>query len=59
MKFALALFISFYISLTFAAELPPAPALAAKSYALYDYTSNQFLVSVNGDERVEPASLCS
>ena len=36
---------------------PPAPALAAKSYLLYDYTSNQILVNENGNERVEPASL--
>ncbi|MDH4234754.1 MAG: D-alanyl-D-alanine carboxypeptidase [Gallionella sp.] len=34
-----------------------APQLAAKSYLLYDYTSNQILVSQNGDARLEPASL--
>jgi D-alanyl-D-alanine carboxypeptidase (penicillin-binding protein 5/6) len=34
-----------------------APELAAKSWLLYDYTSNQILVSRNGDERIEPASL--
>ena len=39
------------------AGLPPAPALAAKSYLLYDFTSNQILVNANGNERVEPASL--
>ena len=37
--------------------LPLAPALAAKSYILYDYTSNQILVNQNGNERIEPASL--
>ena len=37
--------------------LPPAPVLAAKSYLLYDYTSNQILVNENGNERIEPASL--
>ena len=37
--------------------LPPPPVLAAKSWQLYDYTSNQILVSVNSDERVEPASI--
>lgn len=39
------------------ASLPPAPLLAAKSYLLYDYTSNQILVNQNGDTRMEPASL--
>ena len=38
-------------------QLPAAPILAAKSYLLYDYTSNQVLVNQNGDARVEPASL--
>jgi len=59
MKFALALFFIFYIPLARAAELSltSAPALAAKAYALYDFTSNQFLASINGNERIEPASL--
>ena len=39
------------------ALLPAAPQLAAKSYLLYDYTSNQILVNQNGDARMEPASL--
>ena len=38
-------------------SLPTAPLLAAKSYLLYDYTSNQILVNQNGDMRMEPASL--
>ena len=38
-------------------SLPTAPLLAAKSYLLYDYTSNQILVNQNGDTRMEPASL--
>jgi serine-type D-Ala-D-Ala carboxypeptidase (penicillin-binding protein 5/6) len=38
-------------------ELPTPPLLAAKTYLLYDYTSNQVLVNQNGDERMEPASL--
>jgi len=38
-------------------QLPSAPILAAKSYLLYDYTSNQILVNQNGDTRMEPASL--
>jgi D-alanyl-D-alanine carboxypeptidase (penicillin-binding protein 5/6) len=37
--------------------LPEAPLLAAKSYLLYDYTSNQILVNQSGDTRMEPASL--
>jgi serine-type D-Ala-D-Ala carboxypeptidase (penicillin-binding protein 5/6) len=36
---------------------PAAPILAAKSYLLFDYTSNQVLVNQNGDVRMEPASL--
>lgn len=38
-------------------SLPAAPALAAKSWLLYDVTSMQVLVGQNGEERVEPASL--
>ncbi|OGS90215.1 MAG: peptidase [Gallionellales bacterium GWA2_60_18] len=37
--------------------LPAAPLLSAKSYLLYDYTSDQVLVNQNGDARMEPASL--
>jgi D-alanyl-D-alanine carboxypeptidase (penicillin-binding protein 5/6) len=36
---------------------PPPPVLAAKSWLLYDYTSNQILVNENSDEHVEPASI--
>jgi len=39
------------------APLPEAPQLAAKSYLLYDFNSNQVLVNQNGDARMEPASL--
>jgi serine-type D-Ala-D-Ala carboxypeptidase (penicillin-binding protein 5/6) len=38
-------------------QMPAAPALAAKSYLLYDYTSGQVLVHQNADARMEPASL--
>ena len=38
-------------------QMPAAPLLAAKSYVLYDFTSEQILVSQNGDARMEPASL--
>jgi D-alanyl-D-alanine carboxypeptidase (penicillin-binding protein 5/6) len=59
MKFALILVFTFFQQLALATDLPviSAPALAAKSYSLYDYTSNQILVSKNGDDRIEPASL--
>ncbi len=39
------------------ASLPPAPVLAARSYLLYDFNSNQILLSHNASERIEPASL--
>jgi serine-type D-Ala-D-Ala carboxypeptidase (penicillin-binding protein 5/6) len=35
----------------------PVPNVAARSFALLDYQSNQFLVSVKPDERTDPASL--
>jgi len=38
-------------------QLPEPPVLAAKSYLLYDFTSNQVLLSQNGNARMEPASL--
>lgn len=38
-------------------QMPAAPALSAKSYLLYDYTSGQVLVNQNADARMEPASL--
>ena len=59
MKFALLLIGFLWTAPVFALppQLPPAPTLAAKSYLLYDHTSNQILVNQNGDERMEPASL--
>jgi D-alanyl-D-alanine carboxypeptidase (penicillin-binding protein 5/6) len=36
---------------------PPAPAVAAKSYLLLDYHSQQTLAGRNANERIEPASL--
>ncbi|OFZ66476.1 MAG: peptidase [Betaproteobacteria bacterium RBG_16_56_24] len=38
-------------------QTPAAPILAARSYFLYDYNSNQVLVNHDGDARMEPASL--
>lgn len=37
--------------------MPPAPALPAHAYVLYDYTGNQMLVSENGHARLAPAAL--
>ena len=37
--------------------MPPAPVLAARAYVLYDYTSNQILVSQNGRLHLAPAAL--
>lgn len=37
--------------------VPPAPSVAAKSYLLLDYHSQQALAAKNAGERVEPASL--
>lgn len=45
------------LALAQTASMPPAPALAAKSYVLYDFTSNQILVSQNGLEHLAPAAL--
>ncbi len=39
------------------AQQAPAPAIAAKSWLLIDYTSGQTLAAQNADERAEPASL--
>lgn len=37
--------------------MPPAPALTAHAYVLYDYTANQMLVSEGGHTRLAPAAL--
>ena len=52
----------FFIAVCFpviagAQQITPSPVLAAKAWLLYDYTSNQILVNVNSEERVEPASI--
>lgn len=39
------------------AQIPAAPALAAKSYVLLDFASGQVLAGSNPDLRVEPASI--
>ncbi len=38
-------------------QLPPPPDMGAKSYLLYDLSSNQVLLNQNGNEHMEPASL--
>lgn len=40
-----------------AEPMVPPPALAAKSWLLYDYSSDRVLVNQDGDTRLEPASL--
>lgn len=60
MKFTLSFLVALLFPLFAQAQLtnlPPAPVLAAKSYLLYDFTSNQILVDQNGNERTEPASI--
>lgn len=57
---AILFFVSLLLSATshaLPALLPEPPMLAAKSYLLYDYASNQVLLSQNGNTRLEPASL--
>jgi D-alanyl-D-alanine carboxypeptidase (penicillin-binding protein 5/6) len=41
----------------YAAEIPPAPALAAKAYILKDFNSGMILAQQDGSSRIEPASL--
>lgn len=38
-------------------QLPEPPVLEARSYLLYDFSSNQILLNKNGDARTDPASL--
>ena len=60
MKFTPLFFIALLLPLPVQAQpvsQPAAPVLAAKSYVLYDYTSNQILASQDSDKRIEPASL--
>ncbi|WP_404809753.1 D-alanyl-D-alanine carboxypeptidase family protein [Methylobacillus gramineus] len=40
-----------------AADIPPPPALAVKSYQLYDFNSDRVIAEQDGSSRVEPASL--
>lgn len=51
------LVVVFFPAFAQAQQILPPPVLAAKSWLLYDYTSNQILVNENSEERVEPASI--
>ena len=57
MKVCLLFLLALLLPLQVQAQQFTAPVLAAKSYLLYDYTSNQILLEQNSEERVEPASL--
>jgi len=58
MKFPLIFLFLLFPSLAFPQEQVSAPpALAASSYALYDYTSGQFLVEQNASTHIPPAAL--
>ena len=58
MKFALAFLFTLLPSLVFSQEqVSPAPVLAASSYALYDYTGEQFLLEQNSSAHISPAQL--
>jgi D-alanyl-D-alanine carboxypeptidase (penicillin-binding protein 5/6) len=56
--FALIFLIALFPALARAEQgLPPPPILAAKSWVLYDYSSNQILANQNSNEHIEPASI--
>ena len=58
MKFALLLLFLLFPPLVFSQEqAASSPLLAANSYALYDYTSEQFLVEQNAKVHIPPAQL--
>lgn len=58
MKFLLTFLLTLLSSLALAQEQAPAsPAVAARSYVLYDYTSGQFLAEQNASAHVSPAHL--
>lgn len=50
-------FAAVFSSASIAAEAPPPPTLAVKSYLLRDFNSNNIIAQQSGDSRVEPASL--
>ncbi|MBA2723564.1 MAG: D-alanyl-D-alanine carboxypeptidase, partial [Methylibium sp.] len=56
MKRLLALLFAFAVAAA-QAQAPQAPEIAARSYLLFDATTNQVRAAKNADEPVEPASL--
>lgn len=57
LSLAFAFVLSFMSLSSHAADIPPAPALAAKAYVLRDFNSGNVIAQQSAQERVEPASL--
>lgn len=57
LSLAFAFVLSFMTVPSHAADIPPAPALAAKAYVLQDFSSGNMIAQQSAHERVEPASL--
>ncbi|MBI5889326.1 MAG: D-alanyl-D-alanine carboxypeptidase [Nitrosomonadales bacterium] len=58
MKSALIFLFTLFPSFAFSQEqVPPPPVLAASSHALYDFTSEQFLLEQNANAHIPPAHL--
>ncbi len=53
----LAASLAFVSTIAVAADIPPPPSMAVKSYVLLDVNSNRFIAEENAAMRVEPASL--
>ncbi|PKO92661.1 MAG: peptidase [Betaproteobacteria bacterium HGW-Betaproteobacteria-1] len=53
----LAASLAFASTIAVAADIPPPPSMAVKSYVLLDVNSNRFIAEENAAMRVEPASL--
>lgn len=57
MRFVAFLLALCFSAFSFAQQPPQPPAVAAKSWLLYDFGSGQILAGLNPDERIDPASL--
>ncbi|NOT68455.1 MAG: D-alanyl-D-alanine carboxypeptidase [Methylophilaceae bacterium] len=55
--FSASVLLAFFSTTTLAAEVAPAPVLAAKAYLLRDFNSNKIIARQTDEMRVEPASL--
>lgn len=53
----LAASLAFASTIAVAADIPPPPSMAVKSYVLLDVNSNRFIAEQGAETRVEPASL--